>query len=58
MLFRVMSYSLHFNHNSKRQSYVVFLVYSGQKNLLLSFLSHIDPVQIILGLVKGNLGWL
>ena len=35
------------------QSYVVFLVYSGHKKLLLS-LSHIDPVQTILGLVKGS----
>ena len=36
------------------QSYVVFLVYSGHKKLLLSHLSHIDPVQTILGLVKGS----
>ena len=36
------------------QSYVVFLVYSGHKKLLLSLLSHIDPVQTILGLVKGS----
>ena len=31
-----------------------FLVYSGHKKLLLSLLSHIDPVQTILGLVKGS----
>ena len=30
-----------------------FLVYSGHKKLL-SLLSHIDPVQTILGLVKGS----
>ena len=40
--------------NSKMQFYVVFLVYSGHKKLLLSLLSHIDPVQTILGLVKGS----
>ena len=46
----------HFYQNSKMQSYVVFLVYSGHKKLLLSLLSHIDPVQTILGLVKGSEG--